>query len=87
MVVLSADGRITTDGIPILFNIRKEINVPKTESYKSIIAFKDYKKESEAQYLQWVLEQTGGNVTSAAKKLNMSARQLFNKINEYDLRK
>jgi len=87
MVVLSVDGRITSDGIPILFNIRKEINVPKTESYKTIVAFKNYKKETEARYLQWVLEQTGGNVTEAARRLEMSARQLFNKINEYNLTK
>lgn len=87
MVVLSVDGRITKDGIPILFNIRKEITVPKAEHYKSIITFKDYKKESEANYLQWVLDQTNGNVTEAARKLNISARQLFNKINEYDLKK
>lgn len=87
MVVLSVDGRITKDGIPILFNIRKEITVPKAESYRSIITFKEYKKESEASYLKWVLEQTGGNVTEAARKLNISARQLFNKINEYDLKK
>lgn len=87
MVILSAGGRITKDGIPLLFNIRKEINIPKTESYKTILAFKDYKKESEARYLQWVLDQTGGNVTEAARRLKISARQLFNKINEYDLKK
>jgi len=87
MVVLSADGRITKDGIPLLFNIRKKINVPKYENFKTIVAFKDYKKESEATYLQWVLEQTGGNVTEAARRLNMSARQLFNKIKEYDINK
>lgn len=87
MVVLSVDGRVTKDGIPILFNIKKEINIPKAESYKTIISFKEYKKESEASYLQWVLDQTGGNVTEAARKLDISARQLFNKINEYDLKK
>lgn len=87
MVVLSVDGRITRDGIPILFNIKKEISMPKSEDYKSIVSFKEYKKESEANYLQWVLDKTGGNVTEAARKLNISARQLFNKINEYDLKK
>jgi len=87
MVILSVDGRITKDGIPILLNIRKEINVPKVEDYKTIISFKDYKKESEAQYLKWVLEQTGGNVTEASRRLNMSSRQLFNKIKEYNISK
>ncbi len=87
MVVLSIDGRITKDGIPILFNIKKEITLPDSESYKSIIPFKEYKRESEATYLQWVLNQTEGNVTEAAKLLEISSRQLFNKINEYDLKK
>lgn len=85
MVVLSVDGRITSDGIPILFNIRKEIKVPKAENYKSIVTFKDFKKDTEAKYLQWVLEQTGGNVTAAARRLELSARQMFNKIKEYDI--
>lgn len=87
MVVLSVDGNITRDGIPILFNIKKEITLPKAESYKNIVTFKEYKKESEANYLQWVLDQTEGNVTESAKKLNISARQLFNKVNEYNLKK
>lgn len=85
MVVLSVDGRITSDGIPILFNIRKEIKVSKAEDYKSIVAFKDFKKDAESKYLQWVLEQTDGNVTQAAKKLKLSARQLFNKVKEYEI--
>lgn len=90
MVVLSVDGNITKDGIPILFNIKKEITVPRVgnfENFKNIVTFKEYKKESEANYLQWVLDQTEGNVTEAAKKLNISARQLFNKVNEYNLKK
>lgn len=85
MVVLSVDGRITSDGIPILFNIRKEIKVSKAEDYKSIVAFKDFKKDAESKYLQWVLEQTDGNVTQAARKLKLSARQLFNKVKEYEI--
>ena len=42
--------------------------------------------ESEAEYLSWVLEQTGHNVTEAARLLGLSARQLFNKISAYGLR-
>ncbi len=87
MVVLSYDGRITKDGIPLLFNIRKEVNIPKPESYKSIMPFKDFKRESESQYIKWVLEQTNGNVSEAARKLEISARQLFNKIKEFDIKK
>lgn len=46
---------------------------------------KDFKKDAEAKYLKWVLEQTGGNVTAAARRLELSARQMFNKIKEYDI--
>ncbi|MFR1128983.1 MAG: helix-turn-helix domain-containing protein, partial [Enterocloster bolteae] len=33
----------------------------------------------------WVLNQMGWNISATAYKLGISARQLFNKINEYNL--
>lgn len=89
MVVLSVDGTITKDGIPILFDIRRNENklTNKTPDYDEVISFNDFKKESESKYLQWVLEQTGGNVAEAARQLDISSRQLFNKIREYDIKK
>lgn len=92
MVVLSTDGIITKDGIPILYNIkRKASQLAKgggnCEKYDRIITLKEFKAESEASYIQWVLEQTGGNVAEASRKLDMSSRQLFNKIREYDIKK
>ncbi|MGD9566748.1 MAG: sigma 54-interacting transcriptional regulator [Sedimentibacter sp.] len=92
MVVLSSDGVINKDGIPILFNIYKKSNVTKNVSlegnrFNRVIPFKDFKSETETEYLQWVLLQTGGNVAEAARQLGISSRQLFNKIREYDLKK
>nr|WP_209512623.1 sigma-54 dependent transcriptional regulator [Sedimentibacter acidaminivorans] len=89
MVILSVDGNITKDGIPILYNIKnKENNFCKeTSSFNKIINFKDFKIETESKYLEWVLSQTGGNVAEAARKLDISARQLFNKIKEYNIKK
>jgi len=91
MVVLSNDGLVTKEGIPILYNIHKKYETNKRSStenkFNKIIPFKQYKSEAEAEYLQWVLEQTGGNVAEAARQLEISTRQLFNKIKEYTLQK
>jgi len=89
MVILSVDGVITKDGIPILYNIKNRENnlCNQTSNFDKIIPFKDFKNQNESKYLTWVLSQTGGNVAEASRQLNMSARQLFNKINEYDIKK
>ncbi len=91
MVVLSNDGIITKDGIPILFDIHKKSHInnstKKFRNYEKIVPLQNFKHEVESEYLQWVLEQTGGNVAEAARQLGISSRQLFNKINEYNLKK
>lgn len=91
MVVLSSNGVITKDGIPILFDIHKNSDIDKNSngqnSYNKVIPFKNFKNETESDYLQWVLEQTGGNVAKAARMLEISSRQLFNKIRDYNLQK
>lgn len=89
MVVLSVDGRITKDGIPILYNIRKNASNLSHEkaNFEKIITFKNFKSKMESEYIEWVLEQTGGNVAEAARQLDISSRQLFNKIKEYDIKK
>lgn len=90
MVVLSSDGIITKDGIPLLFNIRKEktelskLGLFSNEHYK-LTSLKDFRRESESNYIKWVLEKTGGNVTEAAQRLQISTRQLFNKLNDYGI--
>ncbi|WMJ77773.1 MULTISPECIES: sigma-54 interaction domain-containing protein [unclassified Sedimentibacter] len=92
MVVLSNDGVITKDGIPIMFDIRKKSNkltddIQDFTSYDKVITLQDFKNKAESEYLQWVLDQTGGNVAEASRQLSISSRQLFNKINKYDLKK
>lgn len=89
MVVLSEDGIITKDGLPILFDMNKE-GKKKPQSagkFTEVLPWKDFKQQSEKQYLQWILQQTDGNISEAARVLEISSRQLFNKINEYSLRK
>lgn len=84
MVVLSQDGSITKEGIPIMFNIRKDSNLA-VENKDPIIALRDYQKQSESKYIQRVLDSLGGNVSYAAKALQITPRHLFNKIKEYNL--
>lgn len=86
MVVLSEDGVITERGLPILYDPTPSAE-QKTEGsfFTEIIPWRQFKAQSEAEYLRWVLQKTGHNVTEAARCLHLSSRQLFNKIAEYDL--
>lgn len=87
MVVLSENGVITRQGLPILYNMDRE-GTPqqaKTE-FQELLPWKEFKRQSEREYLQWVLAKTGGNASEAARRLELSYRQLCNKILEYNLR-
>ncbi len=91
MVILSEDGVITEDGLPIMFSFRKlskgggsTISAP---HYKEIIPYQEFKRNAEKEYLEWALAQVGGNVAEAARQLKISNRQLFNKINDLDIQK
>lgn len=88
MVILSENGVITRDGLPIMYSIRKEVQkkAPTAFQFEKIISFQEFKRQSETEYLKWVFEKVGWNVAEAARKLNLSTRQLFNKINVYDLK-
>lgn len=102
MVVLSEDGVITKDCLPILYSMKSKekkdasevavtYSAPSVASwdqrFDEIMPFQEFKRRSEAHYLEWVLQQVGGNVAEAARKLEMSRRQLFYKINEYQIKK
>lgn len=52
-----------------------------------MMPFRAYKQKAEAAYLQWALDQKGGNVTAAAKQLEITPRQFFNKIRELGLKR
>ena len=97
MVVLSdEDGVITKDGLPIMFSLWKKEkadhslsrghSIPMPAKGDPVMPLKEYRELCEAEYLKWVLEYTGGNVAEAARQLNITARQLFNKINLYGLK-
>lgn len=86
MVVLSQNHVITTEGIPILYNL-KRVNPVTSLSTHELISWKEFKRRSEREYLEWVLRQTDWNISAASKVLMISTRQIFNKINEYNIEK
>lgn len=90
MVILSDRGTITEDALPILCNIgEKEKQADFQEETclpDEILPWKEYKIWSEMAYLKWVLRQCNDNVAEAARRLGISSRQIFNKIQEYHLR-
>ncbi|MDO4552128.1 MAG: sigma-54 dependent transcriptional regulator [Bacillota bacterium] len=88
MVIFSEKGVVTRDGIPVMHSYYKDRSETAAESpFSEIVPFQQFKRNSEREYLNWVLGQVGGNVAEAARQLQMSSRQLFNKINDLELKK
>lgn len=87
MVVLSRDHIIGTEGIPILYNIH--LQPPQAAKaglqFEAVQPWRKFKAETEKAYLQYVLRQMGWNMTATAQKLELSTRQLFNKMREYGI--
>ena len=86
MVVLSEDGVITKEGIPLLYNLHKTTSGKSYDSvFDELITWKEFKANTEKSYLKRVLSETNGNVSEAAVILGISTRQIFNKISEYHI--
>jgi len=75
LVVLSEDGIINKD---TLF-VEDRIDDEKTKSLK------EFRNSVESKYIKKIISDCSGNITEAAKILNISRRQLYNKINDYNL--
>lgn len=87
MVILSRNGIVTKESLPLLYNIEKAQDPAGAASaFSSVIPWREFKAKAEAEYLAWVLDQVDGSVAEASKKLGISSRQIFNKIQEYHLR-
>ncbi len=93
MVVFSENGIITRDGLPVMHsyyspNCAANCKIlEKRDKFSEIISFDQFKRNSEKEYLTWVLSQVGGNVAEAARRLEISSRQIFNKINTLGIKK
>lgn len=86
LVVLSEKGIIRKEFVSA--NVQPSIepdcgNFIKLEDIKPL---KEIKQEAEANYIKKVLERFNGNITKSAEYLEISRRQLFNKIVEYNVK-
>lgn len=86
LVVLSENGIIRKEFVSanVQSNIEPDCgNFIKLEDIKPL---KEIKQEAEANYIKKVLERFNGNITKSAEYLEISRRQLFNKIVEYNVK-
>lgn len=82
LVVLSEEGIVRVKDLPI---DNKTINLTKLQNH-TISSLRDARKDFEINYIQMVLDKYDGNITEASKHLEITTRQLYNKISEYDLK-
>lgn len=80
LVVLSKNGVLKLDHKPMV-----KQSVVEDAKEGPILTYKDAKKNFEIQYISRALEQCDYNITKTAKKMDMSRRQLFNKMVAYKL--
>ena len=71
------DHVITTEGIPILYNLKRMTPVT-TYSAHQLVTWKEFKRRSEKEYLEWALRQNDWNISAASRELSLSTRQIFN---------
>lgn len=82
LVVLSQDGFISVGDLP---KYKKSPSI-ETCSNDEIVPLRNYRKGIEAEYIGMVIEKCNGNLSEAARCLNITRRQLFNKVVEYNLK-
>lgn len=86
LVVLSPDGVIRKEYLPIEFKKENPQLGQKLDSSSSLKSLKKARKEFEAKYIKNALAKNEGNITQTAKKLDISRRHLTNKVKEYGLK-
>lgn len=82
MVVLSENGIITEEGIPIVHSLGKKSMAEDDR----IIPLREFRDEREKEYLIKTLDHFYNSIPDASKALEISDRQLFNKIKKYNLK-
>lgn len=82
LVVLSEDGIITKGDLP---ENKFSSNYNQVNN-DVIIPLRDFRRKIEIEYISKVLSLCQGSITEAAKILDISRRQLFNKVTEYNLK-
>lgn len=87
LVVLSEKGEIKTDYLPsdVVNNQNKPIYT-QTQEIDYTISLKQYRSQVEKQYIEGLLARYPKDMNKVAEILDISRRQLFNKLVEYDLK-
>ncbi|WP_227483221.1 MULTISPECIES: sigma-54-dependent transcriptional regulator [unclassified Clostridioides] len=80
LVVLSEGSKLSKDNLNLISN---NINI---DDKISIRPLREIRKEFECEYIEKVLSLCGNNISNTAKKLEISRRQLTNKISEYNIK-
>lgn len=88
LVVLSEKGEIREEYLPsdVVKNQARPVSVPKTGEMDYTISLKEYRGKVEKAYIAGLLERYPKDMNKVAEILDISRRQLFNKLVEYDLK-
>jgi len=86
LVVLSENGIIRKEFVSANAQPNIEPDCGNFIKLEDIKPLKEIKQEAEANYIKKVLERFNGNITKSAEYLEISRRQLFNKIVEYNVK-
>lgn len=76
LMVLSTDGRLRKEDLSVLKSAPKGFAIQSLKTFRNL---------SEKQYIERVLEYTEGHLTRTAELLDITRRQLFNKISELNI--
>ncbi|MCT8976180.1 sigma-54 dependent transcriptional regulator [Clostridium sp. CX1] len=82
LVVLSENGVIRFEDLPQ----RKKTTISDVSKVEDVVSLRDFRKDIEKDYIVKILDKCEGNISKAAECLQISKRQLFNKIAEYDIK-
>lgn len=79
LVVLSDNGTIKKEDLP-------DLKIFKNEEDTEIRSLKDVRQVAEIKYIKYILGKTNGNISEAARMMDISRRQLFNKLVDYGIK-
>lgn len=79
LVVLSDNGVIKKEDLPDLKIFNEEDNI-------EIKSLKNVRQIAEARYIKYILARCNNNISEAARLMDISRRQLFNKLVEYGIK-
>lgn len=82
LVVLSENGIVRFEDLPE----RRKVSIANTDNLEEIIPLREFRKDTEKDYIGKVLKECDGSLNKAAECLQISKRQLFNKIAEHNIK-